>query len=75
MKKPFEISFESVQEVEEREKIVQEQLEALYKQQRDLEKSISKLEAEIKLLNDIELYMRGEYDFVGHLDGDWIARD
>ena len=70
MEKPFEISFESVQEVEEREKIVQEQLEALYKQQRDLERSISKLEAEMKLLNNIELYMRGEYDFVGHLDGD-----
>ena len=68
--KPFEINFESVQEVEEREKIVQEQLEALYEQQRDLEKSISKLEAEMKLLNNIELYMRGEWVFVGHLDGD-----
>ena len=67
-KKQFKISFESVEEVEERKKTVYEQLRILEKQEQELKKSIAKLEAELKLLENIECYMRGEYEFVGNLE-------
>ena len=54
-KKQFKISFESVEEVEERKKTVYEQLRILEKQEQELKKSIAKLEAELKLLEDIRL--------------------
>ena len=66
--KPFRISFESVEEIEEREKVIHEQLRVLEKQEQELKKSIAKLEAELKLLENIDSYMRGEYDFVGNLE-------
>ena len=66
--KPFRISFESVKEIEEREKVIHEQLQVLEKQEHELKESIARLEAELRLLNDIDSYMRGEYDFVGNLE-------
>jgi len=67
-KKPFKISFESVEEIEERKKVIYEQLRILEKQEQELKESIAKLEAELKLLENIDSYMRGEYCFVGNLE-------